>query len=36
MPAMHVDLTAPERDLLVEMLRDDLGLIGRLEASEGS
>ncbi len=25
MPAMNVDPTAPERDLLLEMLRDDLG-----------
>ncbi len=25
MPAMNLDLTAPERDLLLEMLRNDLG-----------
>ncbi len=38
MPAMNVDLTAPERDLLLEMLRDDLGRlkgeIYKIETSE--
>ncbi len=38
MPPMNPDLTTPERDLLLEMLRDRtlVGITGRLEVSQGS